>query len=209
MLSSARRRYAECGAPPTVRGAPWQSEQPHAEAAWQSQPARRPHAACRFWHRHRRAAWAQPPPRRASSSSRDVTPRRCARRCSRRRAQPSSVRSASVVKLCDACGHRPAYLYAARHCEGWREASAGRVVMPARRAGEGWAASARRRSLIAASSCACTLRVLLVSRALAKRGMDEAQVRSRGGGADLFAGRQRRDFVLSLRIRYSLFSCVF
>ena len=69
MRSSARRRYAECGAPPTVRGAPWQSEQPHAEAS--TPPALSQHAA-----RRRPAglawppAWVQhmrPPPRRTAT----------------------------------------------------------------------------------------------------------------------------------------------
>ena len=57
-------------------------------------------------------------------------------------------------------------------------AGAGRVVMPARRAGERWAASAPAESHRSEQLRLHTPRVL-VSRALAKRGMDEAQVRSR------------------------------
>eukprot|EP00964_Phaeocystis_antarctica_P156487 scaffold126169_cov42-Phaeocystis_antarctica.AAC.1 len=76
---------------PTVREAPWQSQ-------LTPKPAHCPHAACRF----SSASGVGAARAAASSSNSDVAPREWSRRCSRRSAHASSVRSASVVTLCDA-----------------------------------------------------------------------------------------------------------
>ena len=65
--------------------------------------------------------------------------------------------------------------YAAKHCEGWRVAGAGRVVKRARRAGKGWAAPAP-----AESHRSEQLRVVSTSPRPAPSARDETQVRKQG-----------------------------
>ena len=93
--------------------------------------------------------------------------------------------------------------YAARNCEGWRVAGAGRVVKRARRAGKGGmggAGAGRVSPQRAAARC------LYESSSRAPSARDETQVRKQGEARTIPAAKtHHRDFIPFLRTRYSLF----
>ena len=87
--------------------------------------------------------------------------------------------------------------YAAKHCEGWRVAGAGRVVKRARRAGKGWAAPVRPESQ--RSEQLGGVPTSARARAPSALARDGPKFGS-GGGADRST---QRDFIPFLRMRYS------
>ena len=91
--------------------------------------------------------------------------------------------------------------YAARNCEGWRVAGAGRVVKRARRAGKGWAAPAP-----AESQRSEQLRGVSTSPRPARLGEGRDPSSQAGGGADHFIGKRTTETLYrssALVIRYS------